>query len=191
MKEVEYNGFTYEVTEDGRCFIPQRESNYFREGTPVKRIKKRRESKYNKQKNGYWKCAAGLVHRAVAKAYLEEPEHPSYTVNHKDGNKDNNHYTNLEWVSHSDNVKHWIYSKNGVGVKTHPIEVFDKDGFSVGVWESKQGAANDLGLHKTSITAVLKGKFKTTGGYTFKMITKEEYYAKTISKGYGRRDYRD
>ena len=182
MREIEVNGFTYEIGEDGRCFIPKRESNFFREGTPVKRIKKRRESKYSKQKNGYWKCAAGLVHRAVAKAYLEEPEHPSYTVNHKDGNKDNNHYTNLEWVSHSDNVKHWIYSDTGIGRKTHPIEVFDKDGNSIGVFHAKQVAAKALGIHKTSITAVLKGKLKSTGGYTFKMITKEEYHAKNRTK---------
>lgn len=43
------------------------------------------------------------VHRLVALTYLGDSD---LVVNHKDGNKLNNHYTNLEWVTHSENRKH-------------------------------------------------------------------------------------
>lgn len=43
------------------------------------------------------------VHTLVAKAWLNGENE---TVNHKDGNKQNNKASNLEWCSYSDNSKH-------------------------------------------------------------------------------------
>lgn len=45
------------------------------------------------------------VHRLVASAFCENPNELC-EVNHKDGNKWNNNYTNLEWVSKSENAQH-------------------------------------------------------------------------------------
>ena len=45
------------------------------------------------------------VHRLVAEVYCDG-YNPMYDVNHIDGNKLNNHYSNLEWVTRSQNCQH-------------------------------------------------------------------------------------
>lgn len=45
------------------------------------------------------------VHRLVAENFILNKD-ISKEVNHKDGNKLNNHVDNLEWVTHSENIRH-------------------------------------------------------------------------------------
>lgn len=47
-----------------------------------------------------------LVHRLVAMAFKKSTWFPMATVNHMDLNKENNHYSNLEWVTVAENLKH-------------------------------------------------------------------------------------
>lgn len=61
-------------------------------------------------KSGYIQVNLGsklkvYIHRVVAECYLEGFD-LSLDVNHIDGNKENNHFTNLEWISHNKNMKH-------------------------------------------------------------------------------------
>jgi len=46
------------------------------------------------------------AHRLVAEHFISNPN-VLPVVNHIDGNKLNNNVENLEWVSYSDNTKHW------------------------------------------------------------------------------------
>jgi hypothetical protein len=47
------------------------------------------------------------IHRLVALAWVPNPDPDEYTVvNHKDGNKLNNHKKNLEWTTHAKNIQH-------------------------------------------------------------------------------------
>lgn len=57
-------------------------------------------------KCGYLYCIDTSVHRIVAKHFVDGRSKEKNQVNHKDGNKHNNYYTNLEWVSASENLTH-------------------------------------------------------------------------------------
>ncbi len=90
----------YSVTSDGRVFST---------------IRAGRELKPFLNGNGYLAVslmATGAtrpqkfhIHRLVAEHFIPNPNNHR-TINHKDGNKQNNQDANLEWASYSDNNKH-------------------------------------------------------------------------------------
>ncbi len=47
-----------------------------------------------------------LVHRLISLTWLADSYFEDAEVNHKDGNKRNNHVANLEWVTHQQNELH-------------------------------------------------------------------------------------
>ena len=105
-----YEGL-YEVNENGNVFSVER---IVVSGKNKKCVRKfeRKEKAQRRDKYGYFRVSlskegtvkAISVHRIVAMTFIEGNE--KLTVNHKDGNKLNNHYSNLEFISSVENLKH-------------------------------------------------------------------------------------
>lgn len=116
-----------------------------------------------------------LVHRLVAEMYLSNPDDLP-EVNHKDGNKLNNHVRNLEWCTRSANIKHGIdtglIKKSMVGRsgKKHwrSKTVIRKLGDEVVTYESTGEAARLTGFDAHAIQDACAGRLKTYKGFTWK-----------------------
>lgn len=52
-----------------------------------------------------------VVHIMVATAFCKRKSEDQVEVNHKDGNKLNNEYCNLEWTTHLENMRHAFRTK--------------------------------------------------------------------------------
>jgi hypothetical protein len=106
------------------------------------------------------------IHRLVADAFLDiEPN--NLQVNHKDGNKENNIITNLEWVSQSENIKH-AYDNNLIKRYNIEIEQYTLEGIFLKLYNSLRDAANETNTDSASIINVCKGRRKTAGGFIWK-----------------------
>ena len=126
-------------------------------------------SLYNKETK---KSLTVNVHRMVALTFLDNPNNYKF-VNHIDGNKLNNNYTNLEWVSAKQNTSHAI--KTGL-TKPHikPVDQYTKDGIFIKSYPSIKEASLQTNSCGKKISAVCKGQRKTTNGFIWKYQIDEE-----------------
>jgi hypothetical protein len=116
------------------------------------------------QKDG--KRYSKLVHRLVMIAFSNEQPKP--TVNHKDGIKINNYFSNLEWASIIENIEHAI--RNGLrGDKTKTVYKY-KDGVLKETYNSIKEAAFENNISKTSIIHYIQGNRNSKKGYKYTTI---------------------
>ena len=116
-----------------------------------------------------------LVHRMVAKAFCNGYKN-GLTVNHIDGNRLNNNASNLEWVTHKENM---IDVRNrgmldtatarSCNKLTRSIDKLTMDGEYICTYDSLQEAGKAIGVKSYShITNVAKGQRASCGGYKWR-----------------------
>lgn len=118
------------------------------------------------------------VHRLVAMAFIPNPDNLPQ-VNHIDGDKMNNHYSNLEWCNNSYNIKHTVDLKGRKRVTPadiQPILQYSLDGVFIAEYLSANAASKAItGTGKASgnILKVCKCEqyCKTAKGYIWKFKT--------------------
>ena len=100
----------YEISENGIIKSLEKEVN---NSKTTKRVVKERIRKPYVTKKGYVQIMLSkhkinykfYIHRLVAINFIDNPDN-KLEVNHIDGNKQNNHVSNLEWCTRSENNKH-------------------------------------------------------------------------------------
>ena len=99
------------------------------------------------------------VHRLMALTFLDNPNHfPE--VNHIDGVRDNNTLSNLEWITHVENMAKSTWPKK--------MSVYLGDNL-VGTFAKIEDACSELGLTGSNVSACLHGNQTTHKGFTFKL----------------------
>lgn len=140
---IEDEKTNYQISNHGRC------RNVTRISKPNKGILK---PKCNK-KTGYEQYQISVngiryylyVHRLVAQYFIPNNDFSKNEVNHKDGNKQNNLYTNLEWVNKQENMKHAFENRLVRGTQK-PVNVFSLKGEFISQYDSISHAYRSLGL---------------------------------------------
>lgn len=95
-----------------------------------------------------------LVHQLVAEVFVDNPR-GLVEVNHKDRNKGNNSWDNLEWCTHQENMEHalgqtfFLLSPDGVEVQIFNLAKFCREN----------------NLHGSNMCQVLKGTRKSCKGW--------------------------
>lgn len=173
LKQIYYEGkeTTYFISEDGQLYNQKTDTWY----------------KGRVSENGYLDYIIKInnqqktfrAHRLVAEYFLEHKEGCDI-VNHKDGNKLNNHYSNLEWVTQAENVQH-AYD-NLEHKKVYTILEYDKN-LPGEIWKpshfNKVYQISNYGrVLNTSTNRILTGKRDT--GYVRYELRGEEGQRKTF-----------
>ena len=163
----EYNGL-YQVSNYGRV----RSLNYLGHGkTQILKhnIITKGYHQVKLSKNNVSKCF--LVHRLVAELFVDNPNPDNFNqVNHKDEDKNNNSFSNLEWCDNDYNCHYGTRSiRSQMNNTNNPLRSKAVLCIETGkVYPSINEVLRQTGIR--NVGTVCLGKRKTAGGFHWKFI---------------------
>lgn len=127
------------------------------------------------------------VHRLLMETFTPNPENKAH-VNHIDGNKQNNTFTNLEWATESENTQHAV----DTGLMNHEhcekvVHQYKLNGSYIASFKSDASAELFTGVAKQNISKVTLGLRPNAGGYLWSRDLKDQiepYTGVPIPKSY-------
>ena len=119
-------------------------------------------------KNGVQKTLT--IHRLVAQAFVENKNNYNF-VNHKDENKLNNFYSNLEWCDNKYNLNYGIRNeKVSKNQSKYKIIQKDKNGNLLKVWGNIWDLRKYTTYNHHNIRKCCQGKYKYAYGYIWEYV---------------------
>ena len=120
------------------------------------------------------RCEYVSIHRLIAETFVPNP-HQYAVVNHRDGNKANNHADNLEWCTQRENVKHaWRtglahHKLNRTGKAVRQLTL---TGEEVARYPSMMAVERALGIKHTNVSHAA-AHHGTAGGFRWEVMPDE------------------
>ncbi len=105
---------------------------------------------------------AHKIHRLVAEAFLQGEGH----INHIDGNKQNNHVSNLEFCTQQENNIH--AHETGLKPSKYYIPIVCNE--TGELFESKAALARSLGISAVMVSSYVRGNMKHIKGKTYTQL---------------------
>lgn len=111
-----------------------------------------------------------FIHRIVAQSFIENSKNKP-TINHKDGNKKNNHIDNLEWSTYSENNLHALriglrIMKNNRCSKK--VAQYDMNMNLIKIYPSANEAKRQTNFSQGHISEVCRGEKSQHKNYIWK-----------------------
>lgn len=109
------------------------------------------------------------VHQLVAKTFISG-YFEGAVVNHIDENKQNNHYSNLEWVTVKENTNHGTSIKRRAKTQGKTVAQLDLEGNIIAIYYSTGDAERKTGIDHSFISMAANGKVKTAKGFRWSYV---------------------
>lgn len=111
------------------------------------------------------------IHILVATLFIKNDLNKR-VVNHKDGDKLNNNYINLEWVTYSENIQH-AYDNNLISEQiSRDIKQYNDKGDLIRIFKNKKEVQEHLNLTDGEYNGMVYKKFKSKTGIILKIDEK-------------------
>lgn len=167
----------YMVSNKGRIKSIQRETKCNKNGKYERKEKILKLSHTRRYLTAYLYDLQGkrknvLVHRIVAKAFLDNPDKLN-EIDHIDGNPENNVVENLRWTTHKENCNNPETIKKISGKpskRRKKVIAYNLDKTLYEIYPSVTIAAEKTGAYRANIRKCIKGKYKTTANLIFKYL---------------------
>lgn len=169
IKEVSGFKYKYFITSTGLAFSLA--TGEIKQLKPSPRDNKKNQYLFVKfEKNRQMKNIS--IHTMVAQYFIGEKPSPNHVVNHKDGNKQNNNASNLEWSTIAENTQH-AYKTGLAGGRKHgaykgPVVAENEDGFGLVFFDSAQTIS--AGFRPSAIRDAISKPWKKLYGFHFSRI---------------------